>query len=71
MVMETKLTLPSLNTQKHSSDGPPSRDIVAVNWNLAFSLDALLAFFCALKASQTPTVVGIPAMIRRPMTISP
>lgn len=36
---------------------------------MAFSFAAAFAFFCALSASQTPMVVGMPATTRMPITM--
>jgi hypothetical protein len=63
---EDCLTCPSLRTQKHSAGPRRSSETVAVRWNFAFSLASWLAFFCALRASQTPIVVGIAEMIINP-----
>jgi len=52
---------------QHSTGPCPSSETVAVRWNLAFSFAAALAFFCALRAWQTPMVVGIAEMTSRPI----
>jgi len=55
---------------EHSTGPFSSRQTVAVRWNLAFSFAAAFAFFCALRASQTPIVVGMAETIRSPITIA-
>lgn len=68
--MRCSLTFPPASTTKGSSAGPPwMESSVVVMWNLAFSFCAASAFFCALMAWATPTVVGMALTMRRPMTM--
>jgi hypothetical protein len=67
MSLQRALTFPSFKMHQHSTGSLPSSDTVTVKWNFAFSLADAFAFFCALNASQTPMVVGMPAINSRPM----
>ena len=66
---EERLTWLSTSTTHASVGGPPSMASVAVRWNFAFSFAAAFCFFCALIASPTPIVVGMAAMVNKPMTM--